>query len=290
VTNQDRPADVPSEVLDYLRGHNTLTLATASPSGLPHAATMIYASEGLALYFCTRPDTTSAHHIEQNPSISFTIDEYSADWSMTKGIQGSGDVQVLLSRGDISNVVSLFRQKFPKLSNVETANLSVFRISPIALQFIDNQSGSQALTGQALGSDWHRSAVYTVFHELPRHEVEAVAARLDTVQVNAGDVLVRQGAPADKFFIITDGEVEVIREDAGQSRTVAHLHRGQFFGEMAILRDMPRTATVKAVKQTTLLAMDRDAFRGLVAQSLGTTEDFDQVIQHRLQELAKTGA
>jgi CRP-like cAMP-binding protein len=52
---------------------------------------------------------------------------------------------------------------------------------------------------------------------------------------------------------------------------------------------MPRTATVRAVQQTTLLAMDRDAFRGLVAQSLGTTENFDQVIQKRLTELGQLG-
>jgi CRP-like cAMP-binding protein len=56
---------------------------------------------------------------------------------------------------------------------------------------------------------------------------------------------------------------------------------------MAILRDMPRAATVRAIKPTTLLAMDRETFRGLVAQSLGTTQDFDRVIQQRLEELAE---
>jgi CRP-like cAMP-binding protein len=61
---------------------------------------------------------------------------------------------------------------------------------------------------------------------------------------------------------------------------------GSFLGEVSIMRDMPRLATVRATKPTTLLAIDRDTFRGLVAQSLGTTEDFDRVIQERLERLS----
>src|SRR5207253_2278643 len=95
-----------------------------------------------------------------------------------------------------------------------------------------------------------------------------------------------QGAPADKFFIVVEGEVEVVREDEGEPRRLATLGAGQFFGEIAILRDMPRTATVKAVRETTLLSMDRDTFQGLVAQALGTTQNFDQVVQQRLAGLS----
>jgi len=284
------PQEVPAEVLQYLSAHNTLTLATASPSGLPHAATMIYVNDGLALYFCTAPDTTTARQIEQNPAVSFTIDDYSPDWTKQKGIQGSGESNVVLAPQEISHVVSLFKQKFPSLSDTRTSNLSFFRISPTSVQFINNEDQAGEQSGQALGVQYHRSMVYNIFRGLPQQQVETVAARLDTVQVQPGDVIVRQGAPADKFFIIADGEVEVIREDEGQTRTVAQLQKGQFFGEMAILRDMPRTATVKATKPTTLLAMERDGFRSLIAQSLATTEDFDQIIQRRMEELAPARA
>jgi CRP-like cAMP-binding protein len=292
MSNDDMPTEVPSDVFEFLRSHNTLTLATASLSGLPHAATMVYVSEGIVLYFATRPDTTTARHVEQNPTISFTIDEYTTDWNRAKGIQGSGEAQVLLSSAEISRVVGLFQQKFPAIGDARTSNVSLFRISPSSLQFINNEKTDNVAVGTSLGTSWHRSVAYNVFHDLPQQDVEEVAAKLDAVQVDAGEVIVRQGAPADKFFIITDGEVEVIHEANGETRTVAHLQRGQFFGEMAILRDTPRNATVKAVTKTTLLAMDRDAFRGLVAQSLGTTQNFDQVIQRRLDELsaARTGA
>src|SRR5204862_3339407 len=111
------------------------------------------------------------------------------------------------------------------------------------------------------------------------------AAKLQTVQIEAGDVIVRQGAPADKFFIIIDGEVEVVHEQDGATKRLATLTAGQFFGEMAILRDTPRMATVRAIGPTTLFAMERDAFQNLVAGSIGTTQDFDRVIQQRLEEI-----
>lgn len=281
--------EIPSDVLDYVQGQKTLTLATASRSGVPHAATMVYVNDGIALYFCTQPDTTTVQHIEQNPTVSFTIDQYSEDWSKAKGIQGTGEAQMLLTPSEISHVSSLFQQKFPNLAGGRTGNMSFFRITPTSLQFISSEQSDGETVGQTMGMDWRRSVAYSVFRELPQQQVEAVTTQMDTIRANPGDVIVRQGAPADKFFIIADGEVEVLREDNGQTRTVARLGKGQFFGEMAVLRDMPRTATVRAVQPTTLLAMDRDAFRGLVAQSLGTTENFDQVIQQRLSELGQLG-
>jgi len=68
---------------------------------------------------------------------------------------------------------------------------------------------------------------------------------------------------------------------------VATLKTGQFFGEMAVLRDLPRTATVRAVKTTTLLAMPAATFRSLVAQSLSTTADFNALIETRFAELSQ---
>lgn len=276
---------VPPHVLTYLTEQKTLTLATASTSGVPHAATLTFVNDGVTLYVWTRPDATTAGHIEQNSMVAFAIDEYAADWRQTKGIQGAGEARVLLNADDIRRVVGLFEQKFASVSASGESNISFFRITPAEIRFIEGASGTEG-SDQALGFDYHRDLVYSVFHDLPPGEVSAtLGASLQVVQADPGTVIVRQGAPADKFFIVVDGEVEVVREDAGVRRTVARLERGQFFGEMAILRDMPRTATVQATAATTLFAMERDAFRSLVAQSLGTTQDFDRTIQQRLGEI-----
>jgi Cyclic nucleotide-binding domain len=241
-------------------------------------------NDGVGIYVWTRPETTTARHIAQNPVVSFAIDEYTADWRETKGIQGRGDCSVLLDSKEIARVAGLFEEKFPSLAGSLGENLSFFHIAPSELQFIDNTAAdADAGAGGAVG--FHRNLVYSVFRDLPEQAVETVEAQLRTVQIGPGDVVVRQGAPADKFFIIVEGEVEVVREDDGESRRLATLGKGQFFGEIAILRDTPRMATVRAITPTTLFAMERDVFRSLVAQSMGTTDDFDSVIRRRLDEI-----
>jgi CRP-like cAMP-binding protein len=220
--------------------------------------------------------------MEENPIVSFAIDQYADDWQDTKGIQAAGEAQVVLNPNELSRVIALFEDKYPPLTGTLESGVSLFRITPTELQFIHNTASTPSSGG---GISYSRDLVFSVFHDLPQAEVETVAAKLQTVQVGAGDTIVRQGAPADKFFIIVDGEVEVVHEQDGQMRRLATLTNGQFFGEMAILRDTPRMATVRAVGPTTLFAMERDAFRGLVAQSMGTTQDFDQVIQQRMEEI-----
>jgi CRP-like cAMP-binding protein/general stress protein 26 len=285
--NETSTIDVPPKVLAYLSEQKTLTLATASPGAVPRAATLVYVNDGPTVYVWTRPDTATARHIEQNPVVSFAIDEYSADWQETKGIQGTGNGQAVLDSTEIDRVIASFEQKYPALAGSLSTKVSFYRVAPTELQFIDNSA--PAVGGdEGPGVAYHRNLVYSIFHDLPEQEVETVEAQLRTVQVGAGDVVVRQGTPADKFFIIVDGEVEVVREDEGKTRQLATLGRGQFFGEIAILRDTPRMATVRAVKPTTLFAMERDAFRSLVAESIGTTGDFDRVIRQRLQERGHT--
>ena len=278
--------EVPGHVLDYLQNQPTLTLATASGAGTPRATTLIYVNEGPTVYVWTRPDTATARHMDQNPVVSFAIDEYTPDFRSTKGIQATGEASVVLNPAEVKETRERFQAKYPALGDALAANVSFFRIAPTELQFIDNTSAGDTRSG---GIDFHRDLVYSVFRDLPHQDVDSVRANLQTMQFDEGEVIVRQGAPADKFFIIIEGEVEVTREEAGEDHDLATLKPGEFFGEMAILREAPRMATVRAKAPTTVFAMERDAFRGLVGQSIGTTEDFDRVIQQRLEEIRQLG-
>src|SRR5690349_9286802 len=129
MANETAKIDLPTKVVEYLHDQKTLTLATASPGGVPHAVTLVYADDGQSLFVWTRPDTTTALHIRQNPVVSFAIDEYSTDWKETKGIQGTGDCQVVLDSGEIAKVVSAFEEKFPSLAGSLSTELSFFRIA-----------------------------------------------------------------------------------------------------------------------------------------------------------------
>ena len=275
--------EVPSYVLEYLAEQRTLTLATASPAGVPHASTFLYVNDGPTLYFWTKPDTTTARHIEQNSIVSFAIDDYARDLSQTKGVQGRGEGRVLLSGEEIARVAALFGDKFPDLSPGATMSISFFKVAPTDIDFIDNtETGGESRSG-TFGAEFHRERSYSVFDALPVQEVESMAATLQTVSADAGEVIARQGAPADKFFIVVDGEVEVTRQGEAQG-TTSH-GPGELIGVVAILRDTPRAATITATKATTLFSLERDTFRDLVAEALGTTGEFERVIQARLGAL-----
>jgi uncharacterized protein YhbP (UPF0306 family) len=151
--------EVPQPVLDYLSSEKTVTLATASPDGIPHARTFMYVNDGLTLYFWARPSSTTAQHLRDNPRVSFAIDEYVADWNKAKGIQGDGDGQ-LVSGDEVERAVGLFAEKFPSPSSgASTTNISFFKITPKALEFIDNSGTKTHVSDSEFGVDFHREQV-----------------------------------------------------------------------------------------------------------------------------------
>lgn len=276
--------DVPPQVIDYLRNHQTLTLATASPAGVPRASTFLYVSDGPTLYFWSRATTMTARQVAQNPTVAFTIDHYTEDLNQTQGVQGIGECSVLLSGEQIARVADLFGQKFPSLSPGSTMSISFFRITPTELQFIDNTAagGGVMAPGATFGAEFHRERSYSVLTNLPMQHAENILTSLQNLEVKAGETIVRQGTPADKLLIMVDGEADVVREEDGHEMRIASLGPGELFGEVAIMRDEPRSASVRAKTQAKLLTLDRDGFRNLIAQSMEITPDFDTVIRSRL--------
>lgn len=280
-------AQVQPWVLEYLAAQQILTLATASPRGVPHAATLLYVNDGVRLAFWMQPETMTARHLEENPVVAFAIDRPGGTWRETQSLQGTGECRQVRDPAEIARLGDRFGQKYSTATAKRAGSLVFYHLTPTSLAFVGAATAVGA--GQLLGIGYHKNLIFNVFRDLSPQQVVALAARMETVEVAPGTVVVRQGGRAETFYIIVGGELEVSREDDGVSRTLAILRKGQFFGEMAILRDLPRTATVRATTQATLLAMGREDFRDLVGQSLATTEDFDQVIQRRLTELAGEG-
>jgi uncharacterized protein YhbP (UPF0306 family) len=284
--------DVPPEIVEYFAERHTMTLASASPGGIPRASTFLYVNDGPTLYFWTRPTTMTARHIEQNPVVSFTIDEYVEDLNKTRGAQGQGECSVVLSGMQIARIADLFGQKFPTLSPGSTMAISFFKITPTELQFIDNaaagvSSGSQGGRGGAtFGAEFHRDRSFSVVTNLPAQPVGNITAALQSIRAKAGETISRQGGPADKFFIVIDGEAEVVRTDDGGETVIESLSPGTLFGDISLMRDQPRGASVRAVTDATLLALERDTFRDLIGRSLGIAGEFDQLIRARLDSLS----
>jgi CRP-like cAMP-binding protein len=94
------------------------------------------------------------------------------------------------------------------------------------------------------------------FALLPAPELEGLAARLTERTATPGAAIVRQGATAKHFYVIEEGEVEVVRD----GRIVGALGPGDHFGEVALLRHVPRTETVVAKTAATLLVLAREDY------------------------------
>ncbi|MGH2887578.1 MAG: pyridoxamine 5'-phosphate oxidase family protein [Solirubrobacteraceae bacterium] len=153
-------AQVPQPVLDYLASEKTVTLATASLAGNPHASTFMYVNDGLSIYFWARPTSTTAQHIQANPRVSFAIDEYVDDWNKAKGIQGDGEAQLVSNGEEVVKIVGLFADRFTSPSSgASTTNITFFRITPKQLLFIDNEGRRVSFGGEEFGMDFHREQV-----------------------------------------------------------------------------------------------------------------------------------
>lgn len=270
--------EAPPAVVEFLQRHRTMTLATVSAGAVPRASTFLYVSEGPKLYFWSRATTLTARQVQQNPTVAFTVDGSSENLSQAQGIQGIGECSVMLNGEEIARVADLFGQKFPELAPGSTMSISFFRVTPTELQFIDNTQGGAAAAEGAFGAEFHRERSYSVITGLPTQLGDTFTATLQPLSVPAGETIVREGAPADKFFVLVEGEAELLRVGHAAER----LSSGQLFGEVAIMREQPRSATVRAITDVHLLALDRDTFQDLIAHSMEITPDFAEIVRARL--------
>ena len=141
--------------------------------------------------------------------------------------------------------------------------------------------------------DWgeieaERLAEIPVFEAVDRALLEGVAKAFVTEQFAAERVVIREGDEGDRFYVIARGRLEVCRETAGeQPQRVAVLSDGNHFGEMALLSDAPRNATVRTLTPATLLALPRGQFLNFVGRSPGVRARLEATFVRREQELAR---
>jgi hypothetical protein len=120
-----------------------------------------------------------------------------------------------------------------------------------------------------------------IFTPLDIPTVDHLAQQLSARMVQPGIVVISQGEVGDRFYLIDRGRVAVTAD----GRHVADLGAGEFFGEIALLRDVPRTATVTATEETRLLTLERDQFLAAVTGFALSHLEVDRVAIERLNEL-----
>jgi CRP-like cAMP-binding protein len=110
--------------------------------------------------------------------------------------------------------------------------------------------------------------------------LDALARVLDRVEVPAGEVVVHEGGESDRFYVIDSGRVQVTAADG-------HLLReegpGDYFGEIGLLRDVPRTATITALEPTVLLTLEREELLDAVTGQGEARRLAEDVVVRRLR-------
>jgi len=127
-----------------------------------------------------------------------------------------------------------------------------------------------------------RLSAVPCFSSIAKNDLAALARQTDEVDVPEGKILAREGEFGDEFFVIDSGTAEVTK--AGER--IAELGPGDFFGEMALLEEDRRVATVTATSPMSLVVMTRASFRSLDRSKAELHDTVSKAITDRRAQLA----
>jgi CRP/FNR family transcriptional regulator, cyclic AMP receptor protein len=117
------------------------------------------------------------------------------------------------------------------------------------------------------------------FAGLSRRELGELVKRTEDLEVDAGKVLAEEGRTGSEFFVIVEGEVSVTKD----GKEIRSLGPGDFFGEIALIEDRPRTATVTAKTPLRFFVLTRQNFRTLLQQQPELEEKVMRALEERVR-------
>jgi ATP-binding cassette subfamily B protein len=130
-----------------------------------------------------------------------------------------------------------------------------------------------------------------IFAALTDELLTTLAGRLVTEGVVENRIVIHQGDPGDKLYVIVRGTVEVFHEGPdGREQRLANLQDGDHFGEIALLENVPRTASVRTLTPTVFLTLQRGQFNELMEQAPRLREALEESAVNRLAATATTGS
>src|SRR6266513_288971 len=139
------------QIVDYLKSHNTMTLATCA-GDVPWAATVFFASDDLRLYFFSAPESRHCQNLTVNQRVAVTIQEDYKDWREIKGIQLEGSVALVDGVVEKAKAMAIYAIKYPDVIKLFTnpdsgvfykafLKVKFYCVTPDKVFFIDNAQG-----------------------------------------------------------------------------------------------------------------------------------------------------
>jgi uncharacterized protein len=143
--------ELKQQIVDYLKSHNTMTLATCAGDA-PWAATVFFASDDLRLYFFSAPESRHCQNLAANGRVAVTVQEDYQDWRKIKGIQLEGRVEPVDGMAAKAKAMTVYAFKYPEVIKLFTdptsgvfhkafLKVKFYCVVPDKLFFIDNAQG-----------------------------------------------------------------------------------------------------------------------------------------------------
>jgi ATP-binding cassette subfamily B protein len=149
-------------------------------------------------------------------------------------------------------------------------------------QLFDEQSGRATSAPQHQLATLPELRAFPFLRPLDDGQLQSMLNRLVPVSLPGGSTVIRQGESGDSLYLIRQGEVEVCRFDGVLEHRVAVLGDGEYFGEISLLTEQPRSATIRTRTACDFLALSRDAFNDLLSTVPAWADAVRQVADRRV--------
>ena len=131
-------------ILEQLKSHHNMSLATVRPDGYPQATTVAYANDGLTLYFACERASQKVRNLRRSPKVSLTINKDWAGWKKITGVSMGGTAKILERPDDTARAYALLSRKFKGmkgLSAEDLAETAFVRVQPKVVSMLDYRRG-----------------------------------------------------------------------------------------------------------------------------------------------------
>jgi cAMP-binding proteins - catabolite gene activator and regulatory subunit of cAMP-dependent protein kinases len=182
-----------------------------------------------------------------------------------KDPQGNETKAAVLGRGDFFGEMALLEPDHVRNASVKA--LTEVRLLEINKKDFDRYINGGKIQDMITKVKENRPTLSAneLFRRLPPRALLKYSAKFTKTTFNKGDIVVKQGGPADKLYVIDSGELDVIDETT--NNIIDHRKTGDIFGEIALVKDMPRTATVNVSSESaTVLAISKEDFTELLRE------------------------
>lgn len=131
-------------ILEQLKAHRNMTLATVRADGYPQATTVAYANDGLTLYFACDRNSQKARNLRRSPKVSLTINKDWTGWTKITGLSMGGTAKILQRPADTKRALTLLSRKFKEMKGFSEEDLKAtafVRVQPKVVSMLDYRRG-----------------------------------------------------------------------------------------------------------------------------------------------------